>query len=333
MTQITLQPNNITFNARPSQTVLEAAIEAGLAIPYGCRNGACGSCKGKLLSGKVIHDDYQRSAMTEVELAAGNALFCCARALDDIVIECREAVTGGVKPRILPARLHQKNLLNHDVMQLYLQLPASEKLQFKAGQYIEFILKDGARRAFSIANAPHDDAFIELHLRYVKGGQFTEFVFNELVDKAIMRIEAPLGSFYVRDTAKPMIFVAGGTGFAPIKGMLEDLIFNQNQREIVLYRGAKSLDDLYMHDMCEKWAEMLPNFQYVPVLSGENWAGRTGLVHQAVLDDFADLSGFEAYVCGAPGMVDVAQQTFTAQGLPPEAFFADAFTFAPQKPA
>ena len=333
MTQITLQPNNITFNARASQTVLEAAIEAGLAIPYGCRNGACGSCKGKLLSGKVIHDDYQRSAMTEVELAAGNALFCCARALDDIVIECREAVTGGVKPRILPARLHQKNLLNHDVMELYLQLPASEKLQFKAGQYIEFILKDGARRAFSIANAPHDDAFIELHLRYVKGGQFTEFVFNELVDKAIMRIEAPLGSFYVRDTAKPMIFVAGGTGFAPIKGMLEDLIFNQNQREIVLYRGAKSLDDLYMHDMCEKWAEMLPNFQYVPVLSGENWAGRTGLVHQAVLDDFADLSGFEAYVCGAPGMVDVAQQTFTAQGLPPEAFFADAFTFAPQKPA
>ena len=170
-------------------------------------------------------------------------------------------------------------------------------------------------------------------MRYVKGGQFTEFVFNELVDKAIMRIEAPLGSFYVRDTAKPMIFVAGGTGFAPIKGMLEDLIFNQNQREIVLYRGAKSLDDLYMHEMCEKWAEMLPNFQYVPVLSGENWAGRTGLVHQAVLDDFADLSGFEAYVCGAPGMVDVAQQTFTAQGLPPEAFFADAFTFAPQKPA
>ena len=333
MTQITIQPSGHQFNARPSQTVLEAAIEAGLAIPYGCRNGACGSCKGKLISGKVIHDDYQRSAMTEVELAAGNALFCCARALDDIVIECREAVTGGVKPRILPARLHQKNLLNHDVMQLYLQLPASEKLQFKAGQYIEFILKDGARRAFSIANAPHDDAFIELHLRKVAGGQFTEFVFNELADKAIMRIEAPLGSFYVRDTAKPMIFVAGGTGFAPIKGMLEDLIFNQNQREIVLYRGAKSLDDLYMHEMCEKWAEMLPNFQYVPVLSGENWAGRTGLVHQAVLDDFADLSGFEAYVCGAPGMVDVAQQTFTAQGLPPEAFFADAFTFAPQKPA
>ena len=334
MTQITLQPNNITFNARPSQTVLEAAIEAGLAIPYGCRNGACGSCKGKLISGKVIHDDYQRSAMTEVELAAGNALFCCARALDDIVIECREAVTGGVKPRILPARVHQKNLLNHDVMQLYLQLPASEKLQFKAGQYIEFILKDGARRAFSIANAPHDDAFVELHLRKVAGGQFTEFVFNELADKAIMRIGAPLGSFYVREeTSKPIVFVAGGTGFAPIKGMLEDLIFNQNQREIVLYRGAKSLDDLYMHDMCEKWAEMLPNFQYVPVLSGENWAGRTGLVHQAVLDDFADLSGFEAYVCGAPGMVDVAQQTFTAQGLPPEAFFADAFTFAPQKPA
>lgn len=333
MTQITLQPNNITFNARPSQTVLEAAIEAGLAIPYGCRNGACGSCKGKLISGKVIHDDYQRSAMTEVELAAGNALFCCARALDDIVIECREAVTGGVKPRILPARVHQKNLLNHDVMQLYLQLPASEKLQFKAGQYIEFILKDGARRAFSIANAPHDDAFIELHLRKVAGGQFTEFVFNELADKAILRIEAPFGSFYVRDTAKPMIFVAGGTGFAPIKGMIEHLIFSGNQHQIYLYRGAKNSDDLYMHEMCEKWAEMLPNFQYVPVLSGENWAGRTGLVHQAVLDDFADLSGFEAYVCGAPGMVDVAQQTFTAQGLPPEAFFADAFTFAPQKPA
>ncbi len=333
---VTIQNSGHQFQVRPSQTVLEAAIEAGINLPYGCRNGACGACKGKVISGKVMHDDYQGSAMTDAELAAGQALFCCARPLEDLVIECRElSGVNGIKPRILPVRVQKKEQLSGDVMVLFLQLPASERLQFVAGQYLEFILKDGKRRAFSIANAPHDDALIELHLRLVPGGQFTQYVFEEMPEKAILRIEAPLGTFYLREeSTKPIIFVAGGTGFAPIKGIIEHMIHLGMQREIVLYRGGRLQSDLYMNELSQRWAEFLPNLHYIPVLSEEpadsGWQGRTGLVHEAVLADYPDLSEHQAYVCGAPGMVEIAHKTFVEQGLPADEFFSDAFTFAPK---
>jgi CDP-4-dehydro-6-deoxyglucose reductase len=333
---VTIQNSGHQFQVRPSQTVLEAAIEAGINLPYGCRNGACGACKGKVISGKVMHDDYQGSAMTDAELAAGQALFCCARPLEDLVIECRElSGVNGIKPRILPVRVQKKEQLSGDVMVLFLQLPASERLQFVAGQYLEFILKDGKRRAFSIANAPHDDGLIELHLRLVPGGQFTQYVFEEMPEKAILRIEAPLGTFYLREeSTKPIIFVAGGTGFAPIKGIIEHMIHHGMQREIVLYRGGRLRSDLYMGELSQRWAEFLPNLRYIPVLSEEpadsGWQGRTGLVHEAVLADYPDLSAHQAYVCGAPGMVEIAHKTFVGQGLPADEFFSDAFTFAPK---
>ncbi len=327
-----------SFDVRPSQTVLQAAIDAGINLPYGCRNGACGSCKAKLVSGKVMHNDYQGSAMSDAELAAGNTLLCCAMALEDLVIECREVGgLAGIKPRILPARVAKKELLCHDVILLHLQLPASERLQFLAGQYIEFILKDGKRRAFSIANAPHDNDFLQLHIRVIKGGVFSEYVANELQEKAILRLEAPFGNFFLREQSeKPCIFVAGGTGFAPVKGIIEHMLHNNIQRDIILYRGARQLQDLYMHELCEKWAEMLPNVTYIPVLSGaaesDHWAGRTGYVHQAVLDDAIsqnrNLSDFQAYVCGAPAMCESAHTSFVAQGLNADEFFSDAFTFA-----
>lgn len=332
--QVTIQNSGHTFKVRPSQTVLQAAIEADIHIPYGCRNGACGSCKAKLVSGKVMHDDYQASAMSDAELAAGNTLLCCARPLEDIIVECRE-VGGltGLKPRILPARVAKKEQLSHDVIALYLQLPASERLQFLAGQYIEFILKDGKRRAFSIANAPHDSEFLQLHIRVIPGGVFSAYVANEMQEKAILRLEAPFGNFFLReDSQKPIIFVAGGTGFAPVKGIIEHMLFNNIQRDIILYRGARVAEDLYMHELCEKWAELTPHLTYIPVLSepvaGDNWQGRTGLVHQAVLDDIKDLNAYQAYVCGAPIMCEVAHTSFVQQGLDADEFFSDAFTFA-----
>jgi CDP-4-dehydro-6-deoxyglucose reductase, E3 len=338
MTKVTIQNSGHSFEVRPSQTVLQAAIEADIHIPYGCRNGACGSCKAKLVSGKVMYDDYQGSAMTEAELAAGNTLLCCARPLEDIVVECRE-VGGltGIKPRILPARVAKKEQLSHDVIALHLQLPASERLQFLAGQYIEFILKDGKRRAFSIANAPHDAEFIELHIRVIPGGVFSAYVANEMQEKAILRLEAPFGNFFLReDSGKPIIFVAGGTGFAPVKGIIEHMLHNNIKREIILYRGARQLQDLYMHELSERWAEFTPNIKYIPVLSepaeNDNWQGRTGLVHEAVLADHKHLSGFQAYVCGAPGMCEVAHHSFVEQGLLADEFFSDAFTFAKSVP-
>lgn len=337
MNKVTIKNSGHTFDVRPSQTVLQAAIDAGINLPYGCRNGACGSCKAKLISGKVMHNDYQSSAMSDAELAAGNALLCCAMALEDLTIECREVGgLAGIKPRILPARVAKKEQLAHDVIALHLQLPASERLQFKAGQYIEFILKDGKRRAFSIANAQHDAEFLQLHIRVIPGGVFSEYVANELVEKAILRIEAPFGNFFLReDSNKPIIFVAGGTGFAPVKGIIEHMLFNSIKRDIILYRGARQLQDLYMHELCEKWAEFTPHLTYIPVISepeNDNWQGRTGLVHEAVLADYKDLGGHQAYVCGAPGMCEVAHHTFVAQGLLADEFFSDAFTFANPAP-
>ena len=349
--QITIQPSGHSYTAKAYETMLESAIDAGFNIPYGCRNGACGSCKGSILSGKVDYGDYAASALTDTEKAAGKALFCCSLPLTDLTIECREINAGVIHPRIIPARVERKEQLSHDVMAIFLKLPSSEHLQFMAGQYIEFLLKDGKRRAFSLANAPHVDNMLELHLRLIPGGQFTQYVFNEMPDKAIMRIEAPFGSFYLReDSDKPIILIAGGTGFAPIKGIIEHMLHQNMRRKVILYWGARTRQDLYMPALPEAWAVEHPHIQYIPVLSDatveDQWQGRTGLVHQAVLDDFAnpenmDLTGdsldgrslkdYEVYCCGAPAMVEVAHASFLKEGLAEDAFFSDAFTYA--KPA
>ena len=335
--QITIQPSGHTCSAKVYETVLESAIEAGFNIPYGCRNGACGSCKGTILSGEVDYGDYARSALTEDEKAAGKALFCCAKPLSDLTIECREIIIGAITPRILPARVERKQQLSHDVMALFLKLPSNERLQFMAGQYIEFLLKDGKRRAFSLANAPHADSLLEMHLRLIPGGVFTEYVFNEMPDKAILRIEGPFGSFYYHDDSdKPMIMVAGGTGFAPIKGIVEHMLHNNIKREVTIYWGAKAGADLYMPELPEAWSKEYPHIKFIPVLSDalpqDNWQGRTGLVHQAVLDDIADLSAYEVYCCGAPAMVEVAHVSFLQAGLPEYAFYSDAFNYAKPVP-
>ena len=338
MNRITIQSSDHQFEARPSQTIIEAAINAGVNLPYGCRNGTCGTCKGSIISGEVDYGEYASSALTDAEKAAGKALFCCARTLGDVVIECREIHSDVIPPRIMPTRVERKEQLSHDVMALILKLPSTEHLQFKAGQYLEFLLKDGKRRAFSIANAPHVDHFIELHLRLIPGGQFTEYVFNEMPEKAILRIEAPFGSFYLReDSDKPIIMVAGGTGFAPIKGIIEHMLHKNIKRPVKFYWGARTLADLYMPQLPEAWAMHYPHIEFIPVLSDalpeDHWQGRTGFVHQAVLDDFAGgLAEYEVYCCGAPAMVEVAHASFLQAGLAEDAFLSDAFSYAKPMP-
>ena len=332
--QVTIKPSNHQYSTPEHETILESALREGFAVPYGCRNGACGSCKGKILQGQVDYGKYQDTALSETEKLAGMALFCTARPLTDVVIECREVgAARDIPVKTMPCRVQKMEKIAHDVMILHLKLPANERLQFLAGQYIDILLKDGKRRSYSLANAPHDDDFLQLHIRHIPGGLFTDQVFNTMQEKAILRFEGPHGSFFLReDSSKPIIFMAGGTGFAPIKGILEHAFQAHSKREMVLYWGVRSLRDLYMPHLAGQWQQEHPNFTFIPVLSEplpeDNWPGRTGLVHQAVLDDFSDLSGYQVYACGAPQMINGARKAFTAKGMPEDEFFADAFTFS-----
>jgi CDP-4-dehydro-6-deoxyglucose reductase len=332
--QITIQPSGHQYPVENDESVLQAALDAGYTLPHGCRNGACGSCKGKVIEGCVDHGATPEKTLSEEERAAGMALFCCAKPLSDLVIECREVPAQQAYPvKTLPCRVQKIERLAPDVIALHLKLPNNEPLAFRAGQYVEILLKDGQRRAFSIANAPHEEGLLQLHIRLVPDGQFTTHVFNTMKEREILRFEGPHGSFYLReDSDKPIIFVAGGTGFAPIRSIIEHVIHAGISRPMTLYWGAKDRAGLYLAALPERWAAQQANFKYVPVLSepseADAWTARRGFVHCAVLEDFPDLSGHQVYICGAPPMIDAARRDFLAQGLPEEEFFADVFSFA-----
>lgn len=331
---VSLQPSGHSFAAPEDTSLLQAALDAGLTLPYGCRNGACGACKAKVVSGEVDHGAAQDHALTVADRASGLVLTCCAKPRSDLVLEMHEVSSlSDIPVKTMPCRVHELRMAAEDVMIMKLKLPSNERLQFLAGQYIEFLLPEGKRRAFSLANAPHEDDLLELHLRLIPGGAFTAQVFSTMKVKDILRFEGPLGTFRLREESKkPMVMVAGGTGFAPIKALVEHAIHNHITRPIALYWGAKNRAELYLPDLPQQWAAAHPHISYVPVLSEplptDNWTGRTGFVHQAVLEDFADLSGHQAYVCGAPVMVEAALRDFVARGLPADEFFADIFSYA-----
>ncbi len=335
--QITIKPSDHSFACDDGETVLAAAMRADLMIPYGCRNGACGTCKGKILEGAVDYGAHQPGTLTETEKAQGLALFCVAKPKVPLTIEVREVRRAGdIQIRKLPCRIESIDKPAPDVAIVKLKLPANDRLQYLAGQYIDLLLKDGRRRSFSIATAPEDDSLLELHIRHVPGGYFSDALFREFKGREILRFEGPLGTFYLREESdKPMIFVAGGTGFAPIKAVIEHALHHDLKRPMVLYWGVRSLRDLYLPDLPGTWQRQHPDFRFIPVLSDplpeDRWPGRTGLVHQSVMTDFPDLSGYQVYACGGPAMIDSARRDFTAQcGLPAEEFFADSFTYAVQ---
>ena len=339
--EITVLPSGRAFSSQGSETILAAAIRQGVGLPYGCKDGACGSCKCKKLSGDVSHGDHSDKALTADEEAAGYVLTCCATAHSAVTLESRQVTDASSFPiKKMPVRVQALERKSHDVMQVKLQLPASEKFRYHAGQYIEFILRDGSRRAYSMATAPHLQETapgVELHIRHMPGGLFTDHVFGAMKEKEILRVEGPFGSFFLReDSDKPLILLASGTGFAPIKAMLEHMRQQGITRPTTLYWGGRRPEDLYLSDWLQAHTADLAHFKFVPVISDalpeDQWSGRTGFVHQAVLDDFADLSGHQVYACGAPIVVDSARSSYILQrGLPEEEFFADAFTSAADK--
>jgi len=333
--RITLQPSGLDFTVQRDETLLAAAIRQGVGLPYGCKDGACGSCKSRLLAGRVLHGAHQLKALSPAEEEAGLVLTCCATPQTDCTLEARSVPGAGEFPVLkMPTRVLEISRPAPDVAVLRLQLPANQRFQYHAGQYIEFILRDGVRRSYSMANAPTrvgQPPAIELHIRHLPGGLFTDQVFATLKDKDILRMEGPFGSFLLRHAAGPVILLASGTGLAPVKALIEQLRDTASQRPAWLYWGCRSRRDLYLHDWALETAAAWPQLRYIPVLSeplaGDGWRGRTGLVHQALMADWPDLSGHQVYACGTPPMVDAAQRDLVARcGLPDDAFISDAFT-------
>ena len=341
--QIVVQPSGRSFTVEGDETLLSAGIRQGLNMPYGCKDGACGSCKCKKISGEVQLGTYQTKALSDEERAQGLVLTCCATALSDVVLESKQVTSADAFPmKKMPVRIASMEKVSSDVMRIFLQLPATEVMQYHAGQYVEFLLRDGSRRAYSMANAPHtlaaDAPKVELHIRHMPGGKFTDHVFGAMKEKDIQRVEGPQGSFYLReDNDAPIVLLASGTGFAPIKALMEHMQHKGITRPTRLYWGGRRPADLYMNDWVLAQLPLMPHLQYIPVVSNalpeDAWAGRTGFVHAAVLQDTPSLTAYQVYACGAPIVVDSAKRDYVASGLLEDNFFADSFTSEADKAA
>jgi CDP-4-dehydro-6-deoxyglucose reductase len=331
---VRIQSSNRKFTVEAGESILDAALRQGVALPYGCRDGACGSCRGRVLSGGIHYRGEPPAARDAGDTNRGEALFCQAQPDSDLVIAATEIEAASqLTVKRLPCRVASIERLTHDVMQLQLSLPPTERLQFLAGQYIDVLLKDGRRRGFSIANAPEDDTFIELHIRHVPGGSFTHHVFHEMKPRAMLRIEGPLGGFYLReDSERPVILMGGGTGYAPLKGILEHAFHVNDRRTMHLFWGVRSRRDLYHQDLIESWLRQHAGFQYTPVLSeprrADQWEGATGFVSDVLLECYPDLSAYDVYMSGPPAMIEAARPEFLRHGLPESRMFSDAFEFA-----
>ncbi|HET7395383.1 MAG TPA: CDP-6-deoxy-delta-3,4-glucoseen reductase [Gammaproteobacteria bacterium] len=334
---VKLSPGGRSFSVRDGETVLAAALRQGVQLPYGCRTGSCGTCRARLVSGKIGYPDGPPLALTALEMNHGEALLCRAVPDMDLVVEAQEI--GGMsalRVRTFPCRIARMTPLAHDVMAVYLKLPAVSRLGFLPGQYVDVLIEDNHRRSFSLANPPHDDKLLELHVRHVPGGHFTTEVFHKLHEGALLRLQGPLGTFFLREqSTRPILMIAGGTGFAPIKSMLRHIREHRSEpRRIVFYWGARARRDLYADPWLREQAASQPDFSYIPVLSEpapeDAWTGRSGFVHEAVLADHPDLSGFDIYLSGPPPMVEAARQRFPAQGAAFRHLFSDAFEFAPE---
>lgn len=331
--KITVQPSGKQFDINEGETILDAAMRQNIELPYGCRGGACGSCVGFIINGAIYYDD-EPVALNDSMAESNQALFCVAKTRDDLEISIEETDSKEIfEVKQIGCHVSSKNRLCRDVISLKIKLDDDQRLQYHAGQYIEFILDDGKHRAFSIANAPHNDDLLELHIRHVDGGVFTDFLFASMPENSSLKIQGPLGGFFLHENRnKPIILMGGGTGFGPLKAMIEHIEFTDFNQPVYLFMGVRALRDLYMRDMVEQWISNNSNLHFTAVLSdpmeGDNWQGKNGFVHQAVADKFPDLSAFDIYMSGPPPMVNAAVELFSKIGATKENMFSDAFEYS-----
>jgi CDP-4-dehydro-6-deoxyglucose reductase len=340
--RITLSKSNISFGAAADQSVLEAALNASLNLPHSCKGGNCGSCRARLLQGEIYYPNGRPLGLSETEAAEGFVLLCQARARSDLSIETFEITTPDrASIKRLPARIERALPLSHDVMGLYLRLPAAEAFRFEAGQYIDIMLPGGRRRSFSIASPPHDSRLLERHVGRVEGGEFSAPLFNEDRRSALLTTEGPLGQFVYRSGVAPMLLIGGGTGLAPLLSILRHVIETGIEREMKLYWGVRAEGDLYAHavleDLVARAAAARPGdgrpagLSYVPVLSEPTpeWRGLRGWVHEAVLQNIGDLKNYDVYTAGPPAMIAAVRREFGLRGVGPSRLFFDSFDYAP----
>lgn len=333
--RVTIRPSGHALEVEADESVLDAGLRQGYDLPYGCRNGTCAACLGEVRAGSFSYPDGRPPALTEEADAAGQVILCQARPDADAEVEVQEVEEArDIVVRTLPVRLADVADLNHDVQCLRLKLPAAERLQFLAGQYIDLLLNDGRRRSFSLANPPHQDEDLELHVRRVPGGRFSDQLLGDMKPRAVLRFEGPLGSFYLREHSDcPAILMAGGTGFAPIKSIVEHAIATGQRRPLHIFWGVRALRDLYLAELARSWAEAHAEIEFTPVLSepepGDDWTGVTGFVHEAVTARYPDLSGHQVYMSGPPPMIEAGRSAFRGAGLARDALFFDSFDYAP----
>lgn len=345
---ITLQPGNHNFPAETSETILDAALKHGHTIPFSCRDGVCGMCKGRVVQGSVDHGKVTDSMLNAAERAAGMALFCCAKPKSNLVIERPTGIPAFAMPtfnmpvdrdipevmdiptRTISCRVEKMEKMSDDVILLCLKLPAKETMQFLAGQHINILTEDGRQLKFPLANAPHDNKFLQLHIRNIPGSAFTQHVFTKMKKRDTVRISEAFGTFHLRKgSKKPIIFVASGTGIAAVKAIIEHSLHARMDIPMHVYWGARNRAEIYLPDFA-KQLQALGIFLTVVLsepLAEDLWRGKTGLAHQAVAENYSDLSGHRAYVCGSPSMVESAKRDFTTRlGLPVDEFFSGSFS-------
>jgi CDP-4-dehydro-6-deoxyglucose reductase, E3 len=330
---IRILPHGRIVQAGGNRSVLDAALDAGLNLPHSCRSGHCASCRARLIAGEIRYPNGRPLGVTEQEAAAGYVLLCQARAETDLTVEARLiASVADVEIKTLPCRIARMRHLAPDVLQVFLKLPSVEFIRFQPGQYLDVLLNDGRRRSFSIASPPHDSDLLELHVRRVPGGGFTERLFGELREGALLKIEGPVGQFVYREGTGPLLMIAGGTGFAPLKSILRHLIEKRIERPVHLYWGARTEIDVYEQELVLEWVRRYPALRFTVVLSEAQAVAaahqRLGWVHEAVLADHPSLAPFEVYAAGPPAMIEAIRASFVRHGLPEERLYFDSFDYA-----
>lgn len=338
--KVRLKGSGTEFEVFGGETVLDAALRQGVVLPYSCRTGSCATCKGRVVSGEIDYGEYQEQALNASEREQGYALLCQAQPWSDLEVEAREvAVAEEIEIKLLPCRVVGMTPIAQDVMEIRVKLPQNQRFHYLPGQYIDLLMRDGRRRSFSIANPPDEEGILELHVRRVPDGYFTNYIFEGMKERDLLRFRGPLGTFFLRDGAeeRPLVFVAGGTGFAPVKAILERAFAEGIRRRMHFFWGARTTRDLYMRGLVESWQQRHGNFNFTPVLSepgdGDQWAGDTGWVHDAVTLYYPDLSGHQVYASGPPPMIEALKKSFPAHGLPEDQLFYDSFEFSYDAPA